>query len=143
MTCIAWDGKTLAGDKMCTSDGLGLTITKVRRHENLLFAGAGNSSRIKEMLEWIIAGRDPEKLPSFQREADRSVVILLIEDGQPYLYEESHVPIKLEMPFMAIGSGRDYAMAAMHLGKSAREAVEIACIFDANSGNGIDVLESA
>lgn len=40
------------------------------------------------------------------------------------------------------GSG-SLAVAAMHLGKSAREAVEIACLYDMNCGNGIDTLELA
>ena len=36
---------------------------------------------------------------------------------------------------------RDFALAAMHLGKSAREAVEVACALDVFCGNGIDTLE--
>jgi ATP-dependent protease HslVU (ClpYQ) peptidase subunit len=41
----------------------------------------------------------------------------------------------------ATGSGRDYALAAMHCGKTAREAVEIACLFETGCGNGVDELE--
>ena len=47
---------------------------------------------------------------------------------------------KVEDQFAAWGSGRDFALTAMHLGKSAREAVEIACLFENGCGNGVDVL---
>lgn len=36
--------------------------------------------------------------------------------------------------FHAVGSGRDYALAAMHLGLSARDAVGVAMEFDLNTG---------
>lgn len=141
MTTIAWDGATLAADKMSTSVNLATVTTKLWRHENMVFAGCGNTARLREMYEWVRNGRVTADLPAFQHDDDKSVHVLLIEDGKPYLYEESHVPIAIEMPFFALGTGRDYAMAAMHLGKTAREAVEVACLFDPNSGNGVDVLE--
>lgn len=40
----------------------------------------------------------------------------------------------------AIGTGRDYARAAMHLGRNAVEAVQVAILFDENCGNGVDTL---
>jgi ATP-dependent protease HslVU (ClpYQ) peptidase subunit len=43
--------------------------------------------------------------------------------------------------FHALGSGRDFALAAMYLGKNAREAVEIAMEFDLETGKGVDCLE--
>lgn len=41
-----------------------------------------------------------------------------------------------------MGSGRDFAIAAMHCGKTAREAVEIASLYENGCGNGVDVLEA-
>jgi hypothetical protein len=46
-----------------------------------------------------------------------------------------------EGPFAACGSGRDMALMAMHLGKSAFEAVRLTCELSVDCGNGIDVLE--
>ena len=46
----------------------------------------------------------------------------------------------MEGPFCAIGSGRDFALAAMALGHSAIEAVTVAGRFDTASGNGFDAL---
>ena len=50
---------------------------------------------------------------------------------------------RVEDGFVAVGSGRDYAMATMALGHTARRAVEIACRFDPGTGNGIDELRYA
>jgi hypothetical protein len=41
----------------------------------------------------------------------------------------------------AIGSGRDFAAAAMYLGKTAREAVEVAMALTGFCGHGVDTLE--
>jgi hypothetical protein len=41
---------------------------------------------------------------------------------------------------LAFGSGRDYAEAAMFLGCDAKRAVEVACQFQTDCGNGIDTL---
>lgn len=54
---------------------------------------------------------------------------------------EAEVPFIVEDRVFATGSGRDYALAAMHCGKSAKEAVEIAAFFDINTGKGIDVFK--
>lgn len=45
---------------------------------------------------------------------------------------------RVEDPFVAVGSGRDYAMAVMALGHDATRAVEIAARFDPGTGNGVD-----
>ena len=55
-------------------------------------------------------------------------------------YERSPYPVRFEGDHFAAGCGRDFAMAAMHLGKSAREAVEVAMALDNCCGNGIDTL---
>jgi hypothetical protein len=63
-------------------------------------------------------------------EADRSISF----------YERSPYPLRFEGIIFAIGSGRDFATAAMHLGHSASVAVSTACILDSACGNGIDTL---
>ncbi len=42
---------------------------------------------------------------------------------------------------LAIGTGKDFARMAMHLGKTAKEAVELTSNFDSNTNNKVDVFD--
>ena len=142
MTVIAWDGKTLAADKRATYFGLSRTVTKIFRVGDVLVALAGNGSHGLEMLDWIRNGCKKDEFPAAQRAADENqwaTVSVFGADGIR-LYERTPFPAVIEDENYATGSGRDYAIAAMHCGKTAREAVEIACMFETSCGNGIDTL---
>ncbi len=142
MTCIAWDGKTLAADKRATTGGLIAAVTKIHRIGDLIVGGSGDLTFIGPMLEWIKAGRDPATFPASQKDKDDWQPVLVIErDGTPSLYERTPYPLRFEQQHVAIGSGGEYARAAMHLGCTARAAVEVAIALDCGCGNGIDVLE--
>lgn len=140
MTCIAWDGHTLAADKRALRSGLPTTVTKVARVGDMLIGFAGDLAGAMEMVAWIAAGAKPEALPANQRTDSFVDVLCVMPDGKVLLYERGPIPYQAEQRFVATGSGRDFAMAAMHLGKTAAEAVEVACLFDMYSGNGIDTL---
>ncbi len=143
MTVIAWDGKALAADKRTNFGGLHAMTTKVHRlPDGRLVGCAGNAAQIAEIVYWLSAGADPEKMPSSQRDAKECVSALVIEPGGRVLqYENTPHPIVIENPTWAIGSGRDFAMAAMWLGQDARHAVIVACELDCSCGNGVDTLE--
>lgn len=142
MTTIAWDGKTLAADRLAAYGSLATTITKIYRIDGLLVGGSGESSLIGMMVEWVRGGRQISAFPATQRDKDDWQPLLVVErDGSTSVYERTPHPIRHEQKFIAIGSGRDFAMAAMHLGRTAREALEVACALDVSSGHGIDTLE--
>jgi len=142
MTIIAWDGKTLSADKMTSFGGLHATTMKLRKIGGCLVGGAGATAHMNEMLKWIEDGCDAETLPSYQRDPKECVSLLVIGlDGKVKQYESSPYPLQIENKFWAIGSGRDFAMAAMYLGKTSREAVKIASELCNDCGNGIDSLE--
>jgi ATP-dependent protease HslVU (ClpYQ) peptidase subunit len=141
MTVIAFDGKTLAADKRANMGGYIVPVTKIRRINGMLFACAGDFTKGIEMFDWIERGSNPENLPAFQRTDDWVAMLCITEDGSILKYERGPFPLKVESPFFAMGSGRDFAVAAMYLGLNARQAVEVACQFEANCGNGVDTLE--
>jgi ATP-dependent protease HslVU (ClpYQ) peptidase subunit len=144
MTVIAWDGRTLAGDKQTSFGGLHGTSTKVHRIDGNLVGCCGNAALIQEMLMWFRNGADPEKFPENQKDTDTCATVLVVtKDRQILQYESSPYPIRIENEFWAVGSGRDYAMAAMLLGHPAAEAVECANHLDTTCGNGVDTLELA
>jgi hypothetical protein len=141
MTTIAWDGTTLAADKRATTSGMIFTVTKIFRVRGCLVGAAGDFDRIMESIAWFAAGADPAKLPPHHRSNDDFVGLLVIwPNGLIEKYERGPVPYKIESPFFAIGSGRDFAMAAMHMGRNSVEAVEVALALDSGSGNGIDTM---
>lgn len=141
MTVIAWDGRTLAADKRVSFQGLALTTTKITRANGCLVGLCGDGPSSQQMLEWFRAGAVPEDLPACQRSDDWGSLLVIRPNGAVHKYERGPYPLALEDRAVAIGSGRDFALAAMHCGKSAREAVEIACIYECGCGNGIDTLQ--
>jgi len=141
MTVIAWDGRCLAADKRAiTGGGIVRTITKIERHRDCLLAVTGGLDIGFEMREWYKAGADPERFPVAARE-DKAVLVV-IKSRRIFTYASGPYPMEIEAKKCAFGSGRDYAETAMYLGKSAVEAVEIACLFQSDCGNGIDVQEA-
>lgn len=139
MTCIAWKDGVLAADKRSTEGSMARTTTKIIRAANGELLGAtGNTSVCRELREWWLAGADATKWPAAGREA--SLLVIQPSTGKVLFVWDGPVPVELEDDFIAIGCGSDFATAAMHCGKSAREAVEIACLYSTNCGNGIDEI---
>jgi ATP-dependent protease HslVU (ClpYQ) peptidase subunit len=143
MTCIAWDGKTLAADKQCTSVGHASTVTKIHRVDGGLVAFAGNASHARALLAWFKAGRLQSTWPASVRVDDCADAIFVTADAKILFYSGSGGGYfdSYDDKFIAMGAGRDYALAAMHLGRGAREAVEVVCALDITCGMGIDTLE--
>lgn len=126
MSTIAWDGHTLAADTRCTSSGLPYRVNKCcRLSDGSLFAGAGTMSAYEAVRAWLNneAERPSSSLKDFTG-------LLIDKDARIWLMDETVNRYEIFTPFHAIGSGRDFAIAAMVLGKSALEAVELASRFD-------------
>lgn len=145
MTVIAWDGKRLAADRRLNG-GTGYqnaSVTKIKRlPSGALLGCCGGMSFCQAIFAWMEAGADPDLVDKtwFEHEEMSAQAILILPDKTILLYEHV-IPIPIESPFYAIGSGGSYATAAMHLGQNASKAVEIACMYDSECGNGVDVLE--
>ena len=136
MTVIAWDGKALAADRRAVNCGLARTVCKLERVKGMLVGMSGDHGAAAEMLKWFVSGGE------FPAKAREDIATLMVVDHSGvHLYTTGPEPMKVLDSHMAIGSGRDYALMAMHLGRTAKEAVELTCLFDANCGNGVDVLE--
>ena len=147
MTVIAWDGESLAADRAVDIGGISFEATKLRRirgdHGVTLMGFAGSGARFTQLVEWFIAGANPETYP--KREADDHSVLVcidLLEAGAARIrrFETTGYPLQLEDKFYADGAGRDVALAALHCGKSAREAVVLAIKLLGCCGKGIDVV---
>lgn len=143
MTIIAWDGKTLAADKQCTTVGYATAVTKIFRIEQGLVGIAGSPTHGMALLAWLKAGCDPDTWPASRDPESSADILFITNEGKIFEYsgKGGPYPEPCEDAFIATGSGRDYALAAMHLGHDARRAVEVACALDVFCGKGIDTLE--
>jgi hypothetical protein len=99
-----------------------------------LFGGSGVSEQVLAVREWLEdeTKPKPEGLDDFNG--------ILIESGRVYRLEGKLIRDRILERFHAVGSGSPFAITAMHLGKTAREAVVIAARFDPRTGGGVDVL---
>lgn len=140
MTCIAWDGKTLAADKLMLHGATRKTTTKIHRHGVELLAVAGDISIGVSMRNWYTSGADPEKFPKRSAEGNASLMVIRA-DRTAWRYEDTPVPFQCEGRFCAWGSGDESAMIAMACGKTAREAVLLVAEYNNGCGNGVDTLE--
>jgi hypothetical protein len=141
VTIVAFDGKTLAADRAATNCGWSNTVTKIRRVPGGIVGFCGDGDGAMDLLAWFRGGRKGTGYPACQKSDNRASALFIDAEGRIWCYDKSVHPSLYEQPFYALGSGRDYALAAMHLGHDARKAVEVACALDNDCGNGIDVLE--
>lgn len=143
MTVIAFDGKTLAADRMSGSQYIKSPASiKAHRIRGCLVGLAGEAAMNAEWRAWFAAGAKPEDFPSTFRDSDKcSTALVITESGEINVYQATPYPIVIVGPTHAIGSGAEAAMAVMALGHDARKAVEIASVVCAGCGNGIDTIE--
>lgn len=137
MTTIAWDGTTLAADRRISSGTVTYSTTKIRRTQDGRLIGAtGDYGVCTAMLDWLEKGG---ARPNCQ-DSERWISALeIMPDGTCWMHNRDS-RWRVEDGFVAIGSGRDYAMAVMSLSHPATVAVEVAARFDPGTGNGLDTL---
>jgi ATP-dependent protease HslVU (ClpYQ) peptidase subunit len=115
-----------------------MPTTKIRRlSDGRLVGAAGSEAVAVQMYDWL-EGRGPR--PEAQLDEKDSVHLLEIEPGGRVWLHTRAGRVEVEERHCAVGSGSDYARAAMYLGKSAEDAVAVACLFDVHSGLGISTL---
>lgn len=139
MSCVAWDGTTIAADKQATNMGLRFKATKIRLlASGEVLAWCGDQDSGASISKWYEEGADVTKWPTCQADKDRWCRLIVVSYSSLKVYAREPVAIPCEDAFMAWGSGRDYALGAMMRGATAREAIEVAMRFDNGCGLGID-----
>ena len=142
MTVLAWDGRTLAADKLMVNGDCRQHTTKIERFGLQLLGVCGNLSVGRELLAWFKAGAEPALFPAGNRNLNEGASLVVINpDGGVWKYESSPHPFEVEGDFCAFGCGDTAALVAMHCGKTAREAAIIAGTFVHGCGGGYDALD--
>lgn len=144
MSVVAWDGTTLAADRMANNQGLCYAANKVSRlDDGTLLAITGYQGSANAMIAWYVAGADPETFPKWQDDKDKwSRLIVVNTRGECFWYEQYPYPTPLLNPPMAWGAGQDFALGAMLAGTDARRAVEIANELCDSCGLGVESYDA-
>ncbi len=154
MTIVAYRDGIMAGDRCWSSEGLLVSsATKVRRLNGKLYGGAGDSDD-RALVELLLPVQLPAELPtraqlvalnisvsallvfSFEAHICMRPRIFVVDAGKP---DETGI-YEVQMPFIAVGSGREVAMGAMAAGADAKRAAEIACELVTSCRPPVDTL---
>jgi ATP-dependent HslUV protease subunit HslV len=137
MTTIVYRGGVMAADtRMIQRTAIIGNITKiVRRNDGALCGGAGDAAWVYAFHDWFLAGEhgDPPVVP------DNSKGLVALKRKPVELFEQTGA-FKFKAPYVAIGSGMEFALGAMWAGASAQEAVKCAMQFDPATGGKLMVL---
>jgi 20S proteasome alpha/beta subunit len=124
MTTIAFRDGVLAADTAMTDGCVSIRTTKiVPLPDGRYWAGAGDASACVAVGKWLAGGCEGRR----PRVADVEGLIVG-PDGVEIL--AARWPAMPVTGFVAVGSGAQAAMAAMHMGAAAHEAVEVAAAVD-------------
>jgi hypothetical protein len=138
MTCIAWDGKTLAADKMFVrGDTIG-SVLKIWAYRDVTFASYGDLSLGIQMRDHLLSDEKPWPKP----DAECFAGLVVLDGNGIHFYESgsSPVPIYPTDNICAWGVGREAALGAMEMGADAVRAVEVASKWVGGCGRGVDSI---
>lgn len=118
-------------------------IDKIVVRGRCAFAFTGKMCYVEPLIEWYLAGALVDKYPA-SKDVDESTSMLVIDFGGHgrWYPSASAYSEPISTPF-AVGNGCEYALGAMSAGKSALDAVVIACRHDAASGGKIRCINVA
>lgn len=146
MTTIVWDGKTLAADRQmggtANTPRTGNKIVRTWRDgEVFLLAFVGCAAHSIAVQEWWEHGMPSSKFPRPPVEDDPCTMFTIAKSGRVKCYMNYPWPVVLLDEHLVAGSGADLARGALAAGANARQAVEIASLYDQATGMGVDTLE--
>ena len=140
----------MASDTMLTmGDEKAYGASKMFHTLKFLVGVAGAASNIIPFRDWLLSHEDNcyfaselhrfwGSIPDF---GDGFTAILVSDDGVIWNCGSTFPPMTIYRPFESIGSGSNFAMAAMECGKSAADAVSVACKYDVFSGGEVASLK--
>ena len=134
MTTIAAKASTgeIAADSMVSGDDSFYLVEKLRRGQESIYGGCGDWDKLLKFYNSLESGADLD--------SDTDVTVLELRSDGIWIYESTIIPAKIKNDFWAIGTGANFAIAAMHLGLTPAEAVKLACLYDTSSHEPIDVM---
>ncbi|WFU52284.1 hypothetical protein QA639_21485 [Bradyrhizobium pachyrhizi] len=139
MTTIAYRNGIIAADTQAIG-GNSVTATNIakivrRTRDGALCGASGYLAFMQAFHRWFLSG-EKGRVPTFH-DGDRAFVV---RKGKPIEMFESVGSYDYEPDYVAIGSGMEFALGAMHAGAGAADAVAAAVTHDPGTGGEVMVL---
>lgn len=101
-----------------------------RTDDGCLVGISSNTLGLPEQLRaWVLAGMPEDCRPRVESEA-WCEVLMVHSDGTAALMNKTLAPARVTGELFAVGSGKEYALAALHLGHRVVDALGVACKLD-------------
>jgi hypothetical protein len=148
MTTVAVNKNQIAADLQATHNGglkfkIKTKIIPVQQplvYKHPFYVGlCGNVDSFSDIISWFADPTAWKKPPS----GKGGDFVVLTADKKIFTFANPSQWIPVNQPYYAVGSGMNYAMAAMASGKTPYEAVKIAAKFDPNTGMGFEKVNIA
>lgn len=150
MTTIAWDEVTLATDSRATADTTIVnhaeqklfSIQKDTKYKDdllLAFAAAGDCHLMPAFEEWLASGC--KLADKITENNDHIYEALVVGTKRVYHYRSDYNTMLPIYGKITIGSGGDFALAAMDFGRNAKQAVKYAMDRDSGTGGKIQSVK--
>lgn len=136
MTTVCFDGETLASDSRMHGD-------KEYYQDNckkIFKVGASYIGIAGDVSEGLLFLRWRKDMTKEKPELTDAFDALEIKDGIAYQWDKYLILLELGKT-AAIGSGCQFAIAAMECGKTAKEAIEVAKKFDSGTGGKVKAVK--
>jgi ATP-dependent protease HslVU (ClpYQ) peptidase subunit len=118
---------------MVSGDDSFYLVEKLRRGKASIYGACGDWDKILKFYQALESGGELD--------SDLDVTVLELRNDGIWIYEGTIIPARIKNEFWAIGTGANYAIAAMHMGLSPADAVKLACKYDTSSHEPVDVLK--
>lgn len=135
MTTIVCNRTGMAADRRATGTHI-MRVTKVFRVNGSLIGVSGNLEQALRFVEWR---RTPEAKPTFS-EATNFAALELTPEGEIRYWGAEMVAVPIENEYFAVGSGSGYALGAMAMGASLKDAIKVAARFDEATGSEVQTM---
>lgn len=133
MTTIVATKTAIYADTQC-SYSVPFKVRKVERIGDSLYAGAGDMDDLQRFFSWR---RDGGKAPAFDDGLD---VLEVCSDGM-FIWGRKLVRLHVDEEVYAVGSGSQYAMGALAMGATPKQAMAVAASLDMQTGSIIAIVK--
>jgi ATP-dependent protease HslVU (ClpYQ) peptidase subunit len=146
MTTVIYQDGVMACDTQVTfGQSKHLFSKKIRRINGCLVGAAGPVNVCQEYMRWfkenVKTANTQSRLPKFSSsESGNYEIMIVTPKGEIWFQCSNNAPERVYGKYYGIGSGKAYAVTALHLGQDVKQAVRTAMKFDTGTGGNVHTL---